>query len=188
MATLYAGEMPPDRKLTLELVFAGVKLWCFRAIKALIGLGYVVVITEGLRMVVPALGMKLHNMPLLGALKTFEGWHDLDLAPFAAVLIFLFSSSLWCSLLEVWLYDDSSLQATGRCPVRYQQCIRVLGVVILLADACLFYRALTFAGWSGSDFSTTALFSAMAYLAILVSVCLVSVNLKRHYLSLKRGL
>ena len=117
-----------------------------------------------------------------------EGWHELDLAPFAAVLIFLFSSSLWCSLLEAWLYDDSSLQATGRCPVRYQQCIRVLGVIILLADACLFYRALTFAGWSGNAFSTTALFSAMAYLAILVSVCMVSVNLKRHYLSLKRGL
>lgn len=188
MATLYAGEMPPDRKLTLELVFAGVKLWCFRAIKALIGLGYVVVITEGLRMVVPALGMKLHNMPLLGALKTFEGWHDLDLAPFAAVLIFLFSSSIWGVLIESWLYDDSALGVNGRSSLRYQRCMALLGGVILFADACLFYRALTLAGWGGNAFSLTALFCALAYLAILVSVCVVSVDLKRDYLSLRRGL
>lgn len=188
MATHYTDDLPSESGLNVDIFFACLKLWCFRLVKALIGAGYVVVITEGLRTVVPALGMKLHKMPFLGALRDFEGWHELDLAPLAAVLIFLFSSSLWCSLLEAWLYDDSSLQATGRCPVRYQQCIRGLGVVILLADACLFYRALTFAGWSGNAFSTTALFSAMAYLAILVCVCLVSVNLKRHYLSLKRGL
>lgn len=188
MATLYTNDLPPESQVNAEIFFAWFKLWCFRVVKALIGAGYTVVITEGLRTVVPALGMKLYSMPFLGSLRDFEGWHELDLAPFAAVLIFLFSSSLWCSLLEAWLYDDSSLQATGRCPVRYQQCIRVLGVIILLADACLFYRALTFAGWSGNAFSTTALFSAMAYLAILVSVCMVSVNLKRHYLSLKRGL
>lgn len=114
MATLYAGEMPPARKLTPELVFAGGKLWCFRVIKALIGLGYVVVITEGLRMVVPALGIKLHSMPLLGGLRDYEGWHELELAPFAAVLVFLFSSSIWGVLIESWLYDDSALGVNGR--------------------------------------------------------------------------
>jgi hypothetical protein len=168
-------------------MIAWIKLWCFRPIKLLIGAGYVAVITEGLRMVVPALGMKLYTLPFLGTLKRYEVWHELDLAPFCAVLLFLFSSYIWCALLETWLYGEAALAATGRCPARYQQCMGVLGCVILFSDACLFYRAMNMAGWGGQGFSFTSLFCTLAYLAILVSVCVVSVNLKRHYLSLKRG-
>src|SRR5581483_8063231 len=175
------------RPTRLATMIAWVKLWCFRPIKGLIGVGYVAVITEGLRMVVPALGIKLHTLPFLGALKRFEVWHELDLAPFCAVLLFLFSSYLWCSLLETWLYGGAALPAADRCPERYQRCMLVLGGVILFSDACLFYRAMTMAGWGSQGFSFTSLFCTLAYLAILVSVCVVSVSLKRHYLSLKRG-
>jgi hypothetical protein len=138
-------------------------------------------------MVVPALGMKLYNLPFLGALKRFEVWHELDLAPFCAVLLFMFSSYIWCALLETWLYGEAAFPAAGRSAARYQRCMVVLGCVILFSDACLFYRAMTMAGWGGQGFSFTSLFCTLAYLAILVSVCVVSVNLKRHYLSLKRG-
>lgn len=186
MATYNVG--PAVRTTQFAVVMALIKLVGFRLIKLLVGFGYVAVITEGLRMVVPALGMKLYNMPFLGALKNDEGWHNLDLAPFAAVLLFCLSSSIWCALLETWLYDDSTLGASGRCPDRYQQCMVVVGGIILFADACLFYRAMTMVGWSGRTFSLPSLMCTLAYLAVLVAVCMVSVNLKRAYLSLKRGL
>jgi len=187
MAQDKTGAFTPPRASAMQVAVAWARLWGFRPIKFLIGVGYVVVITEGLRMVVPALGIKLYNLPLLGGLRDYEGWHDLDLAPFVAVLLFLFSSSIWCSLLETWLYDGSMLQAVGRQATRYETCLLVLGSIILFADACLFYRAMTFVGWGGAVFSPSSLLCTLAYLAILVSVCVVSVNLKRKYLSLKRG-
>jgi hypothetical protein len=182
-----AGVVRPAGRSVVQIVMAWMKLWCFRPIKLLIGIGYVIVITEGLRMVVPALGIKLYSLPLLGALRDYEGWHELDLAPFVAVLLFFFSSTIWCALLETWLYDGSMLKADGRQTERYETCLLVLGSIILFADACLFYRAMTFVGWGGAVFSISALLCTLAYLAILVSVCLVSVNLKRNYLSLKLG-
>lgn len=185
MATYNVG--PAASSSQFAVIVALVKLVGFRLIKLLVGFGYIAVITEGLRMVVPALGMKLYNMPFLGALKNYEGWHHLDLAPFAAVLLFCLSSAIWCALLEAWLYDDSTLRASGRCPVRYQQCMVVVGGVILFADACLFYRAMTMVGWSGRALSLPSLICTLAYLAVLVAVCMASVNVKRAYLSLKRG-
>ncbi|HVX12083.1 MAG TPA: hypothetical protein VHC22_12955 [Pirellulales bacterium] len=183
----FSPVMRPPRTSWLAFAISAVQLWCFRLIKFPMGVGYVVVITEGLRRVVPALGMKLYNVPFLGAMKDFELWHNLDLAPLAAILLYLFSSSIWCSLLELWLYDDTALGAIGRQGGRYQQCMLVLGSIILFSDACLFYRAMTMTGWGGRAFSFTSLFCTLTYVAILVSVCLASVNLKRRYLYLKRG-
>lgn len=171
----------------LILIIAWARLWCFRPVKLLIGIGYTAVITEGLRMVVPALGIKLHKLPLLSFLKDYEVWHRLDLAVFAGMLLFALSNSIWCSLLERWLYEDSGPEASGRSASHYEKCLIVVGSVILFADACLFYRAMTFAGWGGQPFSLTALICTLAYVAVLVAVCMTSVNLKRNYLSLKRA-
>src|SRR5262249_10112110 len=91
MAQDRTGVFQPVRATVVQIAVAWAKLWCFRPIKLLIGVGYVIVITEGLRMVVPALGIKLYNLPLLGSLRNYEGWHELDLAPFVAVLLFFFS-------------------------------------------------------------------------------------------------
>lgn len=187
MAVVDVGVARSVRPTILAMLVAWGKLWCFFPIKVLIGVGYVIIISEGLRMVVPALGIKLYNLPFLGTLKRFEVWHELDLAPFCAVLIFLFTNYLWCSLLDTWLYGEPTLPAAGRSSARYQRCTAVLGSVVLFSDACLFYKAMTMSGWGGRGFSYTSLFCTLAYLAILVSVCVVSVNLKRHYLSLKRG-
>jgi hypothetical protein len=171
----------------LVLLVAWAKLWGFKPVKLLIGIGYVAVIAEGLRMVVPALGLKLYKLPLLSALKAYEGWHALDLALFAGMLLFALSSWLWSTLLETWLYDDSSLRVSDRSAAKYERFLLVLGGGILFSDACLFYRAMTFVGWGSKAFSFSALLSTLAYVAVLVTVCAVSVNLKRNYLSLKRG-
>lgn len=175
------------RTLRLAIVVALLKLWGFRGCKACIGLGYIVIIAEGLAMVVPALGIKLYRMPFLGSLREYEGWHNLDLALPAAALLFLLSSSIWCTLLEVWMYDRSTEQVIGLRSDRYEQCMFVVGGIILFADACLFYRAMTFVGWNGDLVSPSALLSTLGYVAVLVAMCVNSVNLKRKYLSLKRG-
>lgn len=179
--------LPRPRASQWALAVAWFRLWSFKPVKFLIGIGYVAVITEGLRMVVPALGIKLYRLPLLGALKEYQGWHQLDLAIFAALLLFTLSSWIWCVLLETWLYDREALAVAGRNSRKYELCMFVLGVVILFSDACLFYRAMTFVGWGGEALSYSALICTVAYLAVLVSVCAVSVSLKRNYLSLKRG-
>lgn len=177
---------PVHRVNRLALFVAWVKMWGFVPVKFLIGIGYVAVIGEGLRMVVPALGIKLYRLPLLSSLKNYEMWHKLDLAIFAGMLLFTLSSWIWCALLEGWLYDRTGLESSGRSATKYERCLLVLGSVILFADACLFYRAMTFVGWGGEAFSYTSLLSTVAYIAVLVSVCAVSVNLKRNYLFLKR--
>lgn len=178
---------PPVVRLNrLALFIAWVKMWGFVPVKILIGIGYVAVITEGLRMVVPALGIKLYRLPLLSVLKDYEVWHKLDLAIFAGMLLFTLSSWIWCVLLESWLYDRTGLETSGRSATKYERCLLVLGSVILFSDACLFYRAMTFVGWGGEVFSATSLLCTVAYLAVLVAVCAVSVNLKRNYVFLKR--
>jgi hypothetical protein len=177
---------PVSRPKRLALFIAWVKMWGFLPVKFLIGVGYVAVITEGLRMVVPALGIKLYRLPLLSALKHYEVWHKLDLALFAGMLLFALSSWIWCVLLESWLYDREGLGVSGRNATKYERCLCVLGSVILFSDACLFYRAMTFVGWGGEVFSVTSLLCTLAYLAVLVTICAVSVNLKRNYVSLRR--
>lgn len=186
MATDYAGGMTQLPRINPGLVIAWIKLWVYRLFKSFIGIGYIAVIIEGLRMVVPALGTKLHRLPLLGALKDYEFWHDLDMAPFVAAVLFTFSNWIWCQLLEAWLYEDAPLYASDRSE-RVQQCLMLLGGIILFADACLFYRAMTLVAWGTQTWSLTSLMSTLAYLAVLVCLCMQSVNLKREYLSLKRG-
>lgn len=171
----------------IPVTIAWGRLWCFRLVKLLIAIGYITVIRDGLERVVPALGIRLYKLPLLGALKDYEGLYQLNLALFAGLLLFAMSSSIWCALLEVWLYDNSAMGTSGRCARNYERCLATVGGVILLADACLFYAAMTLVGWGGQTFSLTALISTLAYVAVLVAVCVASVNLKRNYLALKRG-
>jgi hypothetical protein len=187
MTTVEDALDSSGEKMSVALAFAYGKYWAFMLVKLIVGIGYVSLISEGLRMIVPTLCVKLYTLPFLSSLRDYEETHALDLAPFVAAILFAFSSSLWSALLEAWLYDDAMLQATGRCPVRYRQCMLWLGGIILFADAALFYRAMTFTGWQSNIFSLSALLATLAYLAILLAVCLVSVNLKRGILSLKRG-
>lgn len=187
MTTVENAAAKSKVTISAPLCFAHGKYWAFMLVKLIVGIGYVSLISEGLRMIVPTLCVKIHSLPFCAALRDYEETHALDLAPFVAAILFAFSSSLWSALLEAWLYDDAMLQATGRCPERYRQCMLWLGGIILFADAALFYRAMTFTGWQGNIFSLSALLATLAYLAILLAVCLVSVNLKRGILSLKRG-
>lgn len=180
-------SVPQPKSTRLAVAIAWLRMRAFMVVKLLIGIGYVAVIAEGLRMVVPALGMRLHRIPLFSPLKNYEVWHQLDLALFAGALLFGLSSWVWTALLESWLYDRDNLAAAGRSATKYERCLIAVGGVILLADACLFYRAMTFVGWGGEVLSPSALISTAAYLAILVAVCALSVNLKRNYLFLKQG-
>jgi hypothetical protein len=180
-----SGESKEPNRLGVWI--AWLRMWTFEPVKLLIGVGYVAIITEGLRMVVPALGIKLYRLPLLSFLRNYEVWHKLDLALFAGILLFALSNWIWKVLLETWLYDKSGLDSAGRNASKYERCLLVLGSIILFSDACLFYRAMTFVGWGGQVISPTALLCTAAYLAVLVAVCAVSVNLKRNYLFLKQG-
>jgi len=86
---------------------------------------------------------------------------------------------LWVVNLRAYLGDEDVFNHSGWNPETYRRFVLRLGVVVLGADAILFYIAITQQGWSGNRFSFTALVATVIYLAVIIFVSFVSVNLER---------
>ena len=82
---------------------------------------YCSVIAEGLRMLVPALGQKLHKLPIPGfsGFGQYKETHRLDLAIFMAVFLLLAVWWLWEQLLKVFLSTEAVFDNTGWKPDAY---------------------------------------------------------------------
>jgi hypothetical protein len=158
--------------LTWKLLWAFAVYWGWQiATKLILGLIYLAVISEGLRVLIPALGQKLYKLPGLSPLQDFEGTYRLDLAPFFALFLLVAVFVLWGRIIEVVVSDrDPSLWTTE------ERFLFVLGCVILGADAILFFFAMTQMGW-GSGFTLSALVATAAYVGVLVFVSWMSVHL-----------
>lgn len=155
------------------------------ATKLILGVIYFAIISEGLRMLLPTLGTKIHKLPGLSTLYEYELTHRLDLAHPLSILVLTFVWMQWSSILRMWLGEDGSFDHLGWQPQRHTQLIVGLGAVLLISDAALFYVALAELSWNGSWFSATALLATAAYLAVLIFVTLVSINLHRKILLLQ---
>jgi len=161
------------------MTIAHLKYWLWQIVtKLLLGMIYVAVISEGLRFLVPALGQKLWKLPGLRMLKDYEDTYRLDLAPILSIFVLIAVWYLWDKILQVWLHSDRVFVAEGFNPQAYRTLVLMLGCVILAADAVLFYTAMTHVGWRGTVFSVSALLATAAYLAVLVFVSFVSINLR----------
>lgn len=160
---------------------AAVKLWIWNGLSIVVlGITYWAVISEGLRVLLPTLGQRLSKLPIPGFsyFGSFEATFRLDLAHGLSIFLFIAMWSLWGLILRYWLGSDLHFRNSGwEDPEAYKRIVLVLGVVILLADALLFYIAMTQMSWSGSNFSFVALIASAGYVAILVFVKLVSLNL-----------
>lgn len=146
-----------------------------------LGIIYWTIISEGLRLLMPVLGQKLHkaSLPGFSYLDRFEATYRLDLAHGLAVFLFIATWNLWGMVLKSMLGSDEHFRRYGWNPQAFKRVVMVLGKVILCADAILFYIAMTQMGWSGTVFSIPALIATAGYVAILVFVKLVSVNLEK---------
>jgi hypothetical protein len=144
---------------------------------------YCSVIAEGLRMLVPALGQKLHKLPI-PAFSTFGQYEEtrrLDLAIFMALFLLVAVWWLWEQVLKVFLSNEDTFHDSGWNAEAYKRVVLILGIIILGADACLFYASMVQIGWGGTRLSVPALLATAAYLAVIVFVSLVSLNLRKPF-------
>jgi len=163
-----------EQQWTWELIRPHLKYWAWQvSSKAVMGLIYLAVISEGLRVLIPALGQKMYKLPLLSWLQDFEATYRLDLAPFFAVFMLIAVFVLWPRILVIWLSEKEPAEWS-----REQQLIVGLGASILGADAVLFYYAMTQMAWGSSSFSFSALVASAAYVGVLVFVSWMSLRLK----------
>src|ERR1051326_126135 len=171
-------EAPP----TAIIVFAHAKYWLWKAITiAVLGPIYCLVIAEGLRMLVPALGQKLHKLPLPGCsiFAQYQETRRLDLALFLSIFLLVAVWWLWEQVLKVFLSTETAILTSGWNPDAYKRLVMILGAVVLVADAALFYIAMVQMGWGTTRFSLAALLATAAYVAVIVFVSLVSLNLRK---------
>jgi hypothetical protein len=170
----------------MRLLLARIKYWLWQIFaKGVLGLIYIAVISEGLRLLVPALGQKLYKLPIPGAvlLEDDEVGHRLDLAHGFSIFLLLGVFYLWGELLRFWLRPGEEA-GEGWDSENYQTLITALGVAILGADGCLFYFSVSQMDWSGGSFSLTALLATVAYLAVLVLASFTSLKLSQKVIQL----
>ena len=140
--------------------------------KAILGVIYLAIISEGLRVLIPALGQKVYKLPFLSRLQDYEATCRLDMAPFFAFFLLVGVFVLWPKIIVIWMSQDDPSGWS-----REEQLIVVIGTAILGADAVLFYYAMTQMTWGSNAFSFPALVSTGAYVGVLVFVSWMSVKL-----------
>lgn len=156
-------------------------------VKGALGVLYICVVSEGLRFLVPGLGMRLHKVPGLSFLYDYEDLHRLDLAHVLSLFMLFAVFYLWDKMLLLWLDSSENFDDGGWNPQANRQLIVALGWIILGADACLFYVAMTQVGWGATSFSFAALLATAAYLAILIFVSYVTINLRKAIPRLRKA-
>ena len=144
---------------------------------------YVALISEGLRLLMPALGQPLWKavpIPGFSLLRGYSGLHKLDIAHLMAILLLFAVWYSWVVNIRLMFASHEFAARTGWNLQNYQTFVSTLSITILVADAILFYRSMLEQGvWgSGSIFSFPALLATVCYTAILVFTSFVTVNLE----------
>lgn len=164
------------------LVVAHAKYWLWKLVTIVILAPiYCSVIAEGLRVLVPPLGQKLHRLAIPGfaMFGQYQETRRLDLAIFLAMFLLIAVWWLWEQVLKVFLSTDAAFEGSGWNAEAYARVVLILGVVILGADACLFYVSMVQMGWGSTRLSVPALLATAAYIAVIIFVSLVSLNLRK---------
>ncbi|MBS0263430.1 MAG: hypothetical protein JSS02_15920 [Planctomycetes bacterium] len=169
----FTSAYVPQRRSVGVIIFLHLRYWLWQAVsKGFLGFIYLAVISEGLRVLVPALGQKMYKLPLLGFLRMYEATYRLDLAPFFAMFLLIGVFVLWPRIIAVWMTGRSFWECSSE-----QRLVVVLGSGILFADAVLFYYAMTQMTWGESTLSFSGLVATVAYVGVLVFVSWFSVVL-----------
>ena len=136
--------------------------------KAGMGVVYVGIVSEGARRLFPSFGQKLFKLvPLLDQLD-----HRIDVAHCFALAILLGTWWSWTQLLEMWIGVKPYTRATT---------ITVpLAFTFIVVDTVLFYTATAQWRWGGSLMSFTSILATAGYVAVLVFVTFVGIQLKEE--------
>lgn len=183
------SEAPMNRPFNWPLLQARIAYWFWVLFtKSLVTFVYIAIISQGLRYVLPEMGMKLYKIPGFAFLQNYKATYRLDLAYVFSVVPLISAWILWHFNLLAFLSPkrfEGMAAVLGWEPDRFQRVVQVLGAIIIMADCALFYSAFVLVSWGGSKFSAGALLATVAYAAVLGFVTFVSQYLNEIVNSLK---
>lgn len=161
------------------LFWAYSKYWFWNiATKSALGIVYLALISQGLRYVLPDIGLRIYRLPGLAFLEYFEATYRIDLAHVFAVVPLISAWMLWHWNLEMYLRPEAfARHFRGWDIERMKRVILTMGIIIILGDAALFYASFALSGWGRATFSLPALIATSVYVTVLGFVTFVSLYL-----------
>lgn len=162
------------------LLWARVKFWSWNvATKSVVTIVYLALISQGLRYVIPDIGMRLYKLPGLSFLEGYTATYRLDLAHVFAVVPLLSAWILWHLNLEMYLRPYQFADRFRRWDVdRIKRVVVTMGAVIITGDAALFCAAVTLVSWGQAKLSAAAVLATAVYVTVLGFVTFFSLLLK----------
>ena len=183
-------DTPPARPINWKLVLARLDFWAWVIFtKSLVTFVYLAIISQGLRYVLPEMGMKLYKVPGFAFLQNYKLTYRLDLAYVFSVVPLMSAWILWHFNLMAFLAPqrfERMAASLGWEVDRFQRAVQVMGAIIILADAALFYASFVLGSWGGSKFSAGAILATVAYVAVLAFVTFVTQFLSQIVTNLKK--
>jgi len=145
----------------------------------LLGLAYYQISSEGWRLTLPTLGMKLHKLSLPGVenFQRFKGWNKMDVANAMALVLELATFWAYDVALKHWLCAETHVHARWNAE-RFKKLVMVLAVGVIGFDGYLFFRGTQALLWGSSTFSLTAVVTTLGWMILIVIASVISVQLQ----------
>ncbi len=178
----------PKPTFDWELFWTRVKYWLWTIIsKTLVTVVYLPIASQGLRYVLPDIGLRLYKLPGLAFLQDFTATYRLDLAHLFTAVPLALSWIFWQLNLELYIWPDTFADRFRRATHlhRVKNVIASMGAVIITGDAILFCAAFTLAQWGAARFSVAAVIATLVYVTALGAVTFVSICLSESIEYLK---
>lgn len=146
---------------------------------SLLGLAYMELEAEGLRLTLPTLGKKLHklNVPFLQGLARYRETNRIDLAVCVALLLELATFWAWDTFLKHYLYAHPPVQGRFNAE-KFQRLTCSLALGVISFDCYLFYRGTQALMWGSSEFSLTAVVTTLGWAILIVIASVISIQLQ----------
>jgi hypothetical protein len=156
-----------------------VKFWSWTILtKFCVTIVYLALISQGLRYVLPDIGMRLSKLPGLSFLQDFTATYRLDLAHVFSAVPLVSAWILWHWNLQLYLRPDAFAHRFRRWNLdRIKRVVVTMGTIVIVGDACLFGAAFMLASWGGANFSAAAVLATLVYITVLAFVTFVSLCL-----------
>jgi hypothetical protein len=175
MATIHESEetIPFTRPVNGRLIKAKLKYWIWTLFgKVVFALVYVGILSEGFRVLVPAMARKVYRLPFLGFLKQYTEFYKLDLAPIFALILMLAVFWLTGRMIKTWMVLRSDYRLSQR--ERIDVCF---GAPLFVLDALFFYFGASHLKWGSAGLDIWVLLATVTYSLVLLYVSYVSVTL-----------
>jgi hypothetical protein len=143
--------------------------------KGIVAIVYEALLSQGLRHILPDMGMRLYRIPGLAFLELYTATYRLDLAHLFAAVPLVCTFVAWKLLLEMYLRREVFAHRFRRWDLdRLKRVIVTMGTIIVTGDAALFCLAVSIASWGQARLSAAAVLATAVYMTVLGFVTWVS--------------